>query len=134
MGTPQRAMEQWVRLKEAFLSFQAVRGPGHRAKVATRIARMEVQHRPLLAQKMNRWAQRQQKGGSQHRRKNAAKVQEAILYRFWTVLGSWRRDAIAEERQKVRAQVAAAKVNKRQRWDGKESLDDYNKRRKLGGF
>lgn len=132
--TPQRAMEQWAQMKEVFLSFQAVRGPGHRAKVAERVARMEAQHRPLLAKKFNRWAQRQQKGGSQHHRKNAAKVQEAILYRFWTALGSWRRDAIAEERQRVRAQVAAAKAMKRQRWDGKESLHDYNKRRKLGGF
>lgn len=133
--TPQRAMQQWAQLKDAFLRFQAARGPGHKAKVAARIARMEAQHRPLLAKKINRWAQRRQNiGGRQYRPKNAAHVQEAILYRFWRALGSWRRDAIAEERQRLRAQMAAAKAKKRQRWDGKESLDDYNKRRKFGGF
>jgi len=133
--TPQRATQQWAQLKDAYIDLQAVRGREHRIKVAQRLARMEAAHRPVLHMKTQRWAEGLSGSrGVRLPRKKAADTQETLLERFWKVLSAWRRDKLTEERVKARQQKAAAKLQQKRRWDGKESLENFHKRMRAGNI
>merc|ERR1712232_297934 len=134
--TPERAEQQWRRLREVFIDLQTEDGRRksqrmRRSDVESRLSSLEVAYRSTFVKKVAHCRQR-------HERRafvlNAEKIDPhiALLRRFHRVLRVWERKTASAEQQRKRVEAQRwkeqAKLTQKRRWDGKESFEDFKRR------
>lgn len=137
------ADRQWCRLRRLFVELQA--GIGRRARQRIRcedaeaqLAAWEAAYNATRAKKLARFRLRQERLAAAAAAEAAAVPcgkgggldrQAALLKRLQRVLQVWDRAATAEERQRRlawrRRQLEKLTLNRKRRWDGKESLEAF---------
>eukprot|EP00931_Biecheleriopsis_adriatica_P123683 TRINITY_DN98750_c0_g1_i1.p1 TRINITY_DN98750_c0_g1~~TRINITY_DN98750_c0_g1_i1.p1 ORF type:complete len:349 (-),score=69.71 TRINITY_DN98750_c0_g1_i1:95-1141(-) len=125
--TPLRARQQWLRIRKVFLQLQ---GEARRPQVEARLQKMETAYCSAHERKSAHFCklQQQQKTVRAGPTRAKSKSSEALLHRVQRALSAWRRASRAERKQQERATVEERKMAKKRRWDGKESMEDFERR------
>jgi len=130
--TRRRAEEQWSRIKEVFIQLQAEGGRLLRSQVEAQLKHMETAYRKTFERKAAHFQKLQYQQKRTLIRNATAKVSrdrsEVLLRRFERVIRSWNRADSKECWQRKRAEAKKLKFNKKLRWDGKESLEDFQRK------
>jgi len=133
--TPQRAAEQWSRLREAFVRLSEVLGGQPRARVEARIASLQAAYRPVFQRKSalywHQWKKLTQAPAGQPQPSSAG-ARTSLILRLEAALRAWRREAsrraLRARRASAREQKTRAEISRKRRWDGKESLAAFERR------
>jgi len=126
--TPERAREQWMRARAVFIDLQLETCRNDPSRVEQQLAAWEAQCRGRIARAALLWQQRRgQPAPKSH------KTSDCILRRrIEKVIWSWDLAIARECRKKMRANMRERKqqwrTNKRCRWDGKEPLEQFERR------
>lgn len=130
--TPKRSQEQWLRVKDAFLQLQIEDGRGSRSQIEERLRKMETAYRSVFQRKVMHFQQlryRQQKTRTSHvKARNSQDEPETLLRSFDRVIQAWRRAMNSESRKRKCAEKQRWQLTKKMRWDGKESIADFQRR------
>lgn len=133
-NTPQRAEQQWLRVREAFIQLQTEDGGLQRSQVEAYLAAIEASYRPVFERKLAYLQRRQWRaaGNSANSRADKVDVQTSLVRRLEQVLRTWRSDiatkARKRKRNETRLQKSRAKARRTFFWDGKESLVEFERR------
>merc|ERR1712113_1348878 len=135
--TPERAEQQWLRLREAFLQLQTEAGRRYgqrirRSDVEARLVSMETSYRSTFVKKVAQCRRRQERLHVSANKTKERDPQLALLRRLQRLLRAGDRKNSSDERQQRRVATHRRKEesnrSKKRRWDGKESFDDFKRR------
>lgn len=130
--TPKKSHEQWLRIRETFIQLQTEDGRASRSHVVGLLAKMETAYRPMFQRKTMHFQKlRHQQKTNQTRRLQPKMITddpEILLHRFRRAIQGWRCAANAERSKRKRAESKKWQVSKKQRWDGKESIAEFQRR------
>lgn len=127
--TPGKAREQWSRVREVFIKLQTDDGRRQRSQVDLELRQMEASYRLAFERKTRRFQQQiyRQQERQATRVSGGVDPNGARLHRCERLIRSWRRAIDRKTKPRKHAAVNWTR-NKRGRWDGKESLDEFQRR------
>lgn len=135
--TPERAKEQWKRVREVFVELQLEFGRMNQLQVEERLAVQEARcqvgvERAAARWRRQQWEQKQQQPGRVKDSANKPTAQAALLRRMEQLIWSWDLAVAKRRRQRMRADMQKRKLWwqnwKKRRWDGKEPLIEFERR------
>mmetsp|Transcript_81293 Transcript_81293/g.161364 ORF Transcript_81293/g.161364 Transcript_81293/m.161364 type:complete len:368 (-) Transcript_81293:87-1190(-) len=130
--TPRRAQEQWSCVREVFVQLQTERGRLLRSQVEAQLNRMEMAYRKTFVRKAAHFQKLQYQQTRTRARTATAKVardkSEVLLRRFERAILNWSRAVNHDGRRRKRAEAEKLKLDKKLRWDGKESIADFQRK------
>jgi len=122
--TPRAAKAEWQRAREAFIVWQVEQGRGDRPQLERALAALEVQNRAKVVQTAAQWCQQQ------WRRRRAASSPARRSGDCPQLLTKQRLDQAQRERLRTERREDKVRQQRKRalRWDGKESLADFERR------
>lgn len=118
------AEERWKKMRETLVALHAAEGKLHRSQLGGAIQEFEVRRRRVVQRIVALWKRQKQK--QQRKVKAASQNTEAeLMSRFTHLRIRWER-AMAQEEQRKRKEET--RESKKRRWDGKESLAEFERR------
>lgn len=119
-----KADERWKKMREIFVALQAAQGKLHQSQLGRAFQEFEVRRRRVVQRMIALW--RRQHAQQQRKAKVAARnKEEMLLRRFEQLRRQWERSELKEAERKKKKE--AQEIRKR-RWDGKESLKEFERR------
>jgi len=135
--TPERAAQQWQRLRQVFVELQTEVGRRdgqrmRRSDVDSKLASLECAYRSTFVKKVARYRNLHQRTLLGKRQPVRIDPQVALYHRFRRLVHTWERKTTREKQKQMRGEVRQSKrqtiLNKKRRWDGKESYQDFERR------
>jgi len=130
--TARRAQEQWSRIREVFIQLQIEGGRLLRSQVEAQLKKMEITYRKTFERKAAHFQKLQYQQTRTRARNATAKVardkSEVLLRRFERAIRNWSSAVNNEGRRRKRAEAKKLKLDKKLRWDGKESIADFQRK------
>lgn len=124
--TPQRAQVRWKQIRETYIDMQLATGRANHRQAARRLSQLEASHRSTFVrlEAFNRRQHERRAQKSAHR----SSPDTVLVQRCLSALRSWQRAEQRVERCRQRQAQAELRLKERCRWDGKESLLDFERR------
>eukprot|EP00746_Dinoflagellata_sp_MGD_P162244 gnl/MRDRNA2_/MRDRNA2_89707_c0_seq1.p1 gnl/MRDRNA2_/MRDRNA2_89707_c0~~gnl/MRDRNA2_/MRDRNA2_89707_c0_seq1.p1 ORF type:complete len:393 (-),score=78.45 gnl/MRDRNA2_/MRDRNA2_89707_c0_seq1:54-1232(-) len=118
------AEERWKKMRDMFAALHAAKGKLHRSQLGGAIQEFEVRRRCVVQRIAALWRRQKQK---QQRKAKAAfqNTEAALMARFAQLRCRWERAMAMEEQRKRKEE---AQESRKRRWDGKESLVEFERR------
>lgn len=132
--TPERASEHWSQAREVYIQLQVEAGRKSRVQLEQSLASQETQRQTMVKQAESRWrkAEWKRQNGQAGREAMETLLAPKLLRRVEKLVFSWDLAVAKEQQQKVRAALRERRVwqqfDKKRRWDGKESLSEFERR------